>query len=448
MYKFNPFTGNLDLIENTKYVSSSGVVSGGIISIGTPTSTFSITDGTGIVVDNTTQAITPVSWTGLTNQVVTNLATQDVTYLAIDINGILVQQNTPFTEHQHRDNIVLGVLGHLNHTNIEGVNQTQNVVHNPLSQLSDLEYSIGIFNVSGNIFSANGINLNINKTSGVVHKRGSNWATDTKAPNTSALSAQTPATFEYVFQNGIVSSNTTLINPNIYDVGGVSTSVPNNKFTIQRIFVLVGDFIRIQPGQNVYNSLSDAKAAIQTEVFVTDTSLLNNALLRSFLIVKQGTTDLTDSTATFFLEAPKFGGSAGVGGLSTTTLQGAYNNSVTPEITTDSILGALTVKRGSTADTDNVIEVQNGAGTVTAQITGAGAITGTNLSGTNTGDQVFEYATSASFPVTGTAGQIYVDKSNNLIYRWSGTAYVELSPSGAGLTLGRVIAVINNTQFI
>lgn len=44
-------------------------------------------------------------------------------------------------------------------------------------------------------------------------------------------------------------------------------------------------------------------------------------------------------------------------------------------------------------------------------------------------DDVLEYENKTSFPTTGEAGKIYVDKDTNLTYRWSGTAYVEISPS-------------------
>lgn len=44
-------------------------------------------------------------------------------------------------------------------------------------------------------------------------------------------------------------------------------------------------------------------------------------------------------------------------------------------------------------------------------------------------DDVLEYAAKASFPTTGETGKIYVDTTTNLTYRWSGTAYVEISPS-------------------
>lgn len=44
-------------------------------------------------------------------------------------------------------------------------------------------------------------------------------------------------------------------------------------------------------------------------------------------------------------------------------------------------------------------------------------------------DDVLEYNSSANFPSTGETGKIYVATNTNLIYRWSGSAYVEISPS-------------------
>lgn len=48
-------------------------------------------------------------------------------------------------------------------------------------------------------------------------------------------------------------------------------------------------------------------------------------------------------------------------------------------------------------------------------------------------DDVLEYSAKSSFPTTGATGKIYVDLSNGKIYRWSGSAYVEIS---ASLALG------------
>lgn len=52
-------------------------------------------------------------------------------------------------------------------------------------------------------------------------------------------------------------------------------------------------------------------------------------------------------------------------------------------------------------------------------------------------DDVLEYAAKANFPATGENGKIYVDLATSLTWRWSGTTYVEISPS---LALGETSA--------
>lgn len=74
-------------------------------------------------------------------------------------------------------------------------------------------------------------------------------------------------------------------------------------------------------------------------------------------------------------DAPSFQTDAG----SSTSLQDAYDNG--ENITTDATNGAVKIQRGTASDTDNVLEILNGAGTVKAQIKGDGEIstTGTKI---------------------------------------------------------------------
>ena len=44
-------------------------------------------------------------------------------------------------------------------------------------------------------------------------------------------------------------------------------------------------------------------------------------------------------------------------------------------------------------------------------------------------DDVLEYANQSSFPVKGESGKIYIAQDTNKTYRWSGSIYVEISPS-------------------
>ena len=55
-------------------------------------------------------------------------------------------------------------------------------------------------------------------------------------------------------------------------------------------------------------------------------------------------------------------------------------------------------------------------------------------------DDVVEFAKKADFPAAGESSKIYVAKDDNKVYRWSGTAYVEISPSIA-------IGVTSTTAF-
>ena len=103
-----------------------------------------------------------------------------------------------------------------------------------------------------------------------------------------------------------------------------------------------------------------------------------------------------------------------------TDLQSAYNSSLNPEIVTDATLGAVTIKRGSAADTDNVLETKNGAGSNTFEVTGAGKVTGTDFNdvalttggvATNYLDETGAYSAPASGGVTSVTGSTPIASS-------------------------------------
>lgn len=52
-------------------------------------------------------------------------------------------------------------------------------------------------------------------------------------------------------------------------------------------------------------------------------------------------------------------------------------------------------------------------------------------------DDVLEYANLATFPLTGESGKIYVALNSNKTYRWSGSIYIEVSPSDVNSVFGR-----------
>jgi hypothetical protein len=179
-------------VDSGGVFNSTGLFTGGVLQAGTGgfgvTTLFSITDGSGQIVDSVGKR-TKVSWTGLTDLTITNLATNLITFIAIDSLGAVIQQTSPFTPTQARTNIVLGVLVHVNFTVLDAVNNEQEIAYNPMSSLHDAMQSIGFFNIRGNVFEANGANLNIDKSVGDMFKMGSNYDTDINNPHVRNLAA-------------------------------------------------------------------------------------------------------------------------------------------------------------------------------------------------------------------------------------------------------------------
>ena len=61
-------------------------------------------------------------------------------------------------------------------------------------------------------------------------------------------------------------------------------------------------------------------------------------------------------------------------------------------------------------------------------------------------DDVLEYDNRSSFPATGETGKIYVDKSTNLTYRWSGTTYILVGGGDLYLKNGTGDVLIQTTD--
>ncbi len=346
-----------------------GVVGGMELSIGTPNTTFSISAG----MYNTT---TELPYDGASNISVTNIATQNATYIAIDpTDNSIVQSSEPFTASQRRDYVILGVIVHSNRSTVTAVNNLPDVALLSLAQLNDLMDGLRNFNIDGNVISANGANLSINKSAGDIFKKGVNFQTDNTDPHTVSLAGLiAPANLRFRTSTGDETADTNVF-PLKYEngAGGAVNDIPQNRFAIYRVNLFSSNLIRIQYGQAIYQTMAEAVAGITTESFVTESNIADNALLRAFVIVKGDTTSMLDTTKVKFVASDKWGEMpiGGTGGI--TTLQGAYNNSVDPEIVTNSTLGAVSIKRGSVADTDNVFEVLNGVGSITAYIKGDGS---------------------------------------------------------------------------
>jgi len=378
--------------------SSTGILDGGALSINTPTS-FDVAAGVGIIVDNHTDTLNPtaqlISWAAQTNINVTNIAVTDRTFIALNAAGAVLQSGVDWTNVDHKNYIVLGNLGHANRASIVAFRNNPDPSFDATARLSDLARAIGPFNVDGNIFSPNGINLNLNKSSGHTYRIGNNFHTDKKDTDTTTDNVENVVSFLYSHLDGsgghtLVTPATIVIDSDNYDDGtGILATVPGGRYTVQVIKyfsgIQGGPSTRIEYGQKTFSTFVAALDLLPDPEHI-DNPAFAAGVTRGYLIIKAGATDLSDTDQALFVEAAKFGSSGG-GQFSgsVTDLQKAYDNSLQPEILTDAIRGAITVKEGPAVG-GNLYEGLDDTGTlvwsvdVNGNITTNGTVDGVNVS--------------------------------------------------------------------
>ena len=393
---------NLTLTDIERNILEGNVISTGIYNYTGMTQgtgqTINIAAINGWIAYNTyTYATLPdvkeIIYTGGTNIPLTYLNSADSTYILINSASTIVQQTTFPTPQQRRENIFLGKVVHPNRATITSINQTVDFDVSPMAAIRDLWTPLKLIN-QGIIPSPNGVNLTINTSAGTLWGNGIGWVTNQLNPDSVSISGTSPTTFQYRTQLSPITGgtapytgNTTFIDPAHYDNNGVVTNVGGgpNSSTNQRIYIFPTGLVRIQYGQTVYSNLAAAVAGSQTESFVEYANNRDNGILIGILSVNKNATQLSNSAQAVFNLVSKFGELlGGTGGLSTTTLQQAYDNSTTPEIVINATLDGLSIKNG-TGNADNVthvLEGQNTAGATTSFITASGGFSANTISGT------------------------------------------------------------------
>jgi hypothetical protein len=175
--------------------------------------------------------------------------------------------------------------------------------------------------------------------------------------------------------------------------------------------------------------MEKALNAIQTEQFVHNTNIIDNAMLIGYVGVKEGTTDLSNPAHATFVHVGKFSSTSGVSG--TFSLQSSYDVSDTTEITTNATNGAFTVQRGSASDADIVLATNNGAGAPRLTINGNGLIT-TQDSAIITGTLT---ATGLAYPTSDGGANQVLTTNGSATLGWSDVVATELATSGAPISI-------------
>jgi len=261
--------------------------------------------------------IVKVDFPGATVQLDAAAQARGITWWLVDGFGNIFQQATIPTNEQFRQYIVLGAS--FLDTSLGQIAQTQSlpvILPQLANQFNDLLIALGSFSISGNIISANGANLSINKSSGTIFARSFNHYTNgflTDNPHVADSPALTVAPFRRALR-GILPPATpisTTIDPANYDLNGVLTPVGGgaNNSTLQRIYLFASEDANnrlvVQYGQTVFSSLVNAVNAVGSGTYVPSQVAATGALI-GYLAVTRTATNLSDPAQAVFINAGKF----------------------------------------------------------------------------------------------------------------------------------------------
>lgn len=295
------YSANLDTVGQ---LYATGVVNGGIISINTDNTLIDITPGTGYIVDNYTNPLSPVvntvNW-GSFGSIATEFLSSTIdTQLLINSGGGLVQLSTIPTADQLRDYIYLGKVVHSNLSANNAVVIAPRIVYDSSTILYDLIDSLGPIVVNGLYVGFYDSTLSLVLSAGNIFRLGANYGSSMKTPNIVHIDQQSPMIFQYRYRNGsgsfTTSTSTSVVDPGHVDNGtGTLSAVGNNQWTIQRIYVSTAGTKYLTYGQAVYASLANAIDSIPVEMPVIDIQFKDMSL-RAYLAVKGNATDLSNTT--------------------------------------------------------------------------------------------------------------------------------------------------------
>ena len=306
-----------------------GLLYGGLISVNAGnTGQVDISAGAGIVVTPGASltaypipVVTPVTWATKTGVTLSGLTSSDETWLAIDSSGNLVQSANSFTDAQYQSQIPLGAALHLSRTYIQLVKGYPHVSYAQPDQFDPFIRAFGNLKLSGHEVSANGANLQVNRSAGKAYALGRNYKNDPNNPNIVTDTSAAPTTTIYHFyRNGSGAFTTTIdgaIIPGSLDNGtGTLGTVTPAKFSIQRLFYLPDQptLLGVYYGRQEYNSISDALANIPFEEFSESESTATQGIFCGWLIVRGNATALNDTATAKFVNAGLFRNTANIGG--------------------------------------------------------------------------------------------------------------------------------------
>lgn len=309
-------SADVDLFEVTSSEMSTGIVSGGNITVNALNPAAVDIDAlTGYVVDEITDpdnvSVVRVRAADQTVALDAPALARTITFWLLSSAGTVIQQATTPTPEQRRTHLVLGATGQAAGAIFE-VQSSQVILAQPTNQLADLMDALGPFSVSGNAITVNA-NLTFNQGAGEVFSRSFNHfvgGLPTRNPHLKATQAQAPAQFRYITAAGLsfgpLLSNVEVAN---YDNAGVITPV-GTLVSIQRLWLFATNTatnqLAFQYGNSTYSTLTNAIDAIGAAGHVPNPIVRTTGSLLAYFVVRGNATNLNDTSQARIIMASKF----------------------------------------------------------------------------------------------------------------------------------------------
>lgn len=247
-----------------------------------------------------------------------NNPSDPLTYFMLRRDGVVIQNAGVPTRAQRRQYAVLGravVLGGV----ITNLQDSPILAAQPLATTLDILNALGDIRVDGMVVTPNAGTMTFAVSSGHVFNLGANNANNPDDPNVTMFNAVNPGAFRYVTRSSVVDvTPRTVIDPTIYDVGGVVTTVGGGAgtTTIQRVHCFPTQNIFIQLGQTAYSSLAAAIDALTlgdtgTTPFTVNPGLIGGGVRTAYLLLTRTATNLADTAQARVGRATKLGDPGG-----------------------------------------------------------------------------------------------------------------------------------------
>jgi hypothetical protein len=302
-------------LSNAKYASNSsestGILSGGFVSINAGDDTLiDITAGSAQVVDSSnpiTTVKTMLSWSAFTAEALPDVVGDQFTYVGLESDGlggatIVFKQQDVFTHDEELETVILASCVHVGSVITATPNKAV-TVYNVHHQLRDLAAAIGPINFDdGSVVTANGANLSLDRSIGRAFDFGANRQTNPLDPHHISSTADVAFGMGGSYRDGsggytFTGVFTTDVEEDLYDDdSGTLVAVSNNNWTVHAIWFFPASGLYIlEFGQTTYSNLQAAVDAIPIAQFKHNPILKEGGLLRAWVAVKKGATDLSDT---------------------------------------------------------------------------------------------------------------------------------------------------------